>query len=124
MADSAPDENDEFLGVMRETRARYVAGFADQLDQMRSLSAGSAREGQLAILRTVAHRLAGLSGTLGFERVGAEAADFEQLLGDAIAGRPFDRDAALSSIQRLSDAFDADLSQPPPWAGDETGDQA
>jgi HPt (histidine-containing phosphotransfer) domain-containing protein len=113
----AQGDNDEFLEVMRETRARYVAGFAGQLDHMRRLSAGSGGEGELAELRTVAHRLAGLSGTLGFKRVGAEAAGFEDLIDHAIAGRAFDRDAALDCIQRLSEAFDAENSQPPPWAG-------
>ena len=122
MADSAPGGNDEFLEVMRDTRARYVAGFAGQLDHMRSLSADAARDGQLAALRIVAHRLAGLSGTLGFPPVGTEAADFETLVDAALAGRRFDREAALESVQRISDAFDADLSNPPPWTV--PGDQA
>ena len=116
MSDSAQGGNDELLEVMRETRARYVAGFAGQLDHLRSLSADAAREGQLAALRTVAHRLAGLSGTLGFGTVGSEAADLESLAEAGLAGRGFDRDTALDAIQRISDAFNADLANPPSWA--------
>ena len=116
MTGSDTGGNDEFLEVMRDTRARYVAGFADQLDHMRSLSAEAARDGQLAALRTVAHRLAGLSGTLGFRSVGSEAADLESLVEAALSGRPFDRDMAHEAIQRISDAFNRDLSNPPSWA--------
>ena len=123
MSDAPSGGDDEFLAVMRDTRSRFVAGFADQLDHMRSLATDAGREGQLAALRTVAHRLAGLSGTLGFRTVGSEAADLEALADLGLAGR-FDRDSALGAIQRISDAFNADLTNPPSWAAPPAGSRA
>ena len=115
MSDSGAAGSDDFLDVMRDTRARYVAGFADQLDHMRSLIAQTG-EGRLAALRTIAHRMAGLSGTLGFQTVGAAAADLEALVEAAHSSDAFSRDAALALIQRIGDAFRADLATPPSWA--------
>jgi chemotaxis protein histidine kinase CheA len=119
MGDSAQGEDDEFLAVMRDTRARYVAGFADQLDHMRSLSEqvpGPSQETHLEQLRVAAHRLAGLSGTLGFQDVGTEALVLEALVNAALYGRPFDQRQAQAAIERLSEAFETGLANPPAWA--------
>src|SRR5688500_12508568 len=115
MSDSGTAGSDDFLDVMRDTRARYVAGFADQLDHMRSLVAQTG-DGRLAALRTVAHRMAGLSGTLGFRTVGTAAADLEALVESASSSEAFARDSAAGLIQRIGNAFTEDLASPPSWA--------
>lgn len=116
MTDRPEADSDEFLEVMRDTRARYVAGFADQLDHLRSLASGEPTPEQLQALRTVAHRMAGLSGTLGFRTVGAQATELESLVESAIAVGNFDSGHALGVIQTLGDAFTRDLASPPSWA--------
>lgn len=116
MTDRHEADSDEFLEVMRDTRSRYVAGFADQLDHLRSLASGEPSPEQLQALRTVAHRMAGLSGTLGFRTVGGQASDLESLVESAIAFNNFDSAQTLGVIQTLGEAFNRDLGAPPPWA--------
>lgn len=116
MADRPEADSDEFLEVMRDTRSRYVAGFADQLDHVRSLASGEPTPEQLQALRTVAHRMAGLSGTLGFRTVGAQAAELESLIESGIAFSNFDSAHVNSVIQALGEAFTRDLAAPPAWA--------
>ena len=116
MTDRPEADSDEFLEVMRDTRSRYVAGFADQLDHLRSLASGEPSPEQLQALRTVAHRMAGLSGTLGFRTVGAQASELESLVESALAFSNFDSAQTLGVIHTLGDAFTRDLAAPPSWA--------
>lgn len=116
MVDRPSGDTDEFLEVMRETRTRFVAGFADQLDHLRGLTSGTPSSEQLHALRTVAHRMAGLSGTMGFKTVGAHAVELEALADQALASGIFDGTQAATLIQALGEAFNRDLASPPSWA--------
>lgn len=116
MADRPQTDADEFLQVMRDTRSRYVAGFADQLDHLRSLASAAPTPDLLHTLRSVAHRMAGLSGTVGFRSVGAGAAEIESLIDAASATNAFDSKRALELIGALGEAFTRDLASPPSWA--------
>lgn len=124
MVDRPSGDTDEFLEVMRETRTRFVAGFADQLDHLRGLTAGVPSSDQLQALRTVAHRMAGLSGTMGFKTVGAHAVELETLADQALASGVFDGDHAVTLIQALGEAFNRDLASPPGWASPAAPDGA
>jgi HPt (histidine-containing phosphotransfer) domain-containing protein len=115
MAAPPPEETDQFLEVMRETRARFAAGFADQLDRMRRQTAGAGGQPELDALKRTAHQIAGLSGTLGFAGAGAEAADLEAEVDAALAGGAFDASRALAQIARIAEAFDAERGKPAPW---------
>ena len=92
MTGGADGNTDEFLEVIRETRARYVAGFADQLDHLRALGDNPTHD-QLQALRTAVHRMVGLSGTLGFRSVGTQAAELEALVETSLVSGRFDPDA-------------------------------
>jgi CheY-like chemotaxis protein len=118
MTAGADGSTDEFLAVIRETRARYVAGFPNQLDQLRSLSASPTLD-QLQALRTAVHRMAGLSGTLGFHAVGAQAAELETLVETSLASGTFGPDGASRLIASIASAFARDLATPPGWAAPE-----
>jgi len=107
---------DDFLDVMRDTRSRYVAGFADQLDKLRELASASPTEQGLTALRGLAHRMAGLSGTLGFRDVAVHASELEGLIDTALAAGHIDPARALSVIDSIGDAFTRGLASPPDWA--------
>ena len=111
----ADGNTDEFLEVIRDTRARYVAGFAQQLDHLRALADNPTGD-QLQALRTAVHRMVGLSGTLGFHSVGAQAADLEVIIEASLVSARFDPEAARRLIQSIEAAFTRDLSMPPSWA--------
>ena len=113
MPGGADGNTDEFLDVIRATRARYVAGFGAQLDLLRTLTDKPSRD-QLETLRTAVHRMVGLSATLGFRSVGALAAELEDIV--VATGGGFDRDAAMRVIQSMTDAMARDLDTPPAWA--------
>ena len=111
----ADGNTDEFLEVIRETRARYVAGFADQLDHLRVLADNPTHD-QLQALRTAVHRMVGLSGTLGFGSVGALAADLEGIVEASVVTGRFDPQDGRRLLQSMEAAFTRDLSTPPSWA--------
>ncbi len=115
MSGGADGNTDEFLDVIRETRARYVAGFADQLDHLRALGDNPTQD-QLQAFRTVVHRMAGLSGTVGFRSVGVQAAELEALVETSLVSGRVDPDAVRRLIQSMGAAFTRDLSSPPAWA--------
>jgi HPt (histidine-containing phosphotransfer) domain-containing protein len=115
MAAPPPEETDEFREVMRETRARFAAGFADQLERMRRQTAGAGGHPELNALKRTAHQIAGLSGTLGFAGAGAEAADLEATVDAAIRGGEFDPAKARAHILRIAEAFEAERANPAPW---------
>jgi len=96
--------------VLREGRARFVAGFprqADRLEQLVGESGPAAREE----LRLLVHRIAGFGGTVGLPSVSDRAAELEGLVGEA------DVDVALARLMvgALREAFARDLASPPAW---------
>lgn len=109
-------DSDAFLEVMRDTRSRYVAGFADQLDRLRELVSAEPTGERLAALGTLAHRMAGLSGTVGFRDVATHASELESLVDTSRAGSALDAARALAIIESISDAFTRGLASPPEWA--------
>lgn len=112
MGDQPAGGNDEFLKVMRETRARFAAALPDRLNRMRQLASGADPSGLDAIKPEV-HQIAGLSGTLGFAATGDEAAALEGRIGAS----GFDRREALARIDRLLEIFVSEQDRPPPWEG-------
>ena len=112
MGDEPAGGNDEFLEVMRETRARFAAALPDRLHRMRELASGTNPSGLDAIKPEV-HQIAGLSGTLGFAATGDEAAALEARIG----ANGFDQTEAFARIDRLLEIFVSERDRPPPWEG-------
>ncbi len=103
--------------VLDETRQRFVDSFDAQLASIRALieqvdSLGTS--GAVAELTHVAHRLAGLAGTIGFPTISARASDLERMM-DSVSGGAFDVALARDVVVRLGDAFTKDLASPPVW---------
>src|SRR5688572_32971831 len=69
--------------IMLEVRSRFIADFPMRCDVAASLVDRPARQEPRAesseSLRTLAHRLAGLAGIVGFSRVSALASDLEDV---------------------------------------------
>ena len=86
-ADPPNDLDDPALAV-REARQRFVAAFSSRCEAMVSLVDG-ARSGDAAGsatgLRQIAHKLAGLAGTVGFPATGTVASEIEVLCDEALA---------------------------------------
>src|SRR5687768_5439341 len=101
--------------VMLEVRSRFVADFPIRCDLAASLVDGAiadaTREKSSESLRALAHRLAGLSGIVGFPQVSALAADLEVAATDlARGGEP---GAARALVDALRAAFAQELAGPP-----------
>jgi DNA-binding response OmpR family regulator len=102
--------------VLLEVRARFVADFPLRCDRAASLIGDTAAEQTRAAsadaLRTLAHRLAGLAGMIGFPRVSALASDLE-LLADPLSGGA-DASDAHRVLDALRVAFTHELAGAPP----------
>lgn len=96
--------------VLREGRARFVAGLPGQIDRIAQL-VGDAGPGAHRELRLLVHRIAGFAGTVGFPSVSARAAELEAFVED----QGFDVDLARTMTGALREAFTRDLASPPPW---------
>lgn len=108
--------------VLRETRARFIASFRERYERIRSLCLDGSPASRHDAARDL-HKMAGLAGTIGFARVGAEASRLETTIRDAAASTAaadtlplmdellaaFTRDVAGSS----SPAFGASASAAP-----------
>ncbi len=95
--------------VLRDARAKFVAGFPHQIQRVRRLldTDPAGRE-----LRQLVHRVAGFAGTVGLPEVSAAAAALETTLASDEAADPV-RAAALAA--GLDAAFARDLAVPPTW---------
>jgi len=96
--------------VLREGRARFVAGLPRQLERIEQLLGETAPAGREELRRLV-HRMAGFGGTVGFPSVSARAAELEGLIDDP----GFDVALARHMTGALREAFTRDLASPPPW---------
>ena len=114
MTDGADANADEFLDVIRATRARYASSFSAQVDHLRTLSDNPTHD-QFKTLRTAVHRMVGLSSTLGFHSVGALVAELESILDANVVSGAFDGDAVRRVIESMDAAFARDLDTPPSW---------
>jgi DNA-binding response OmpR family regulator len=103
--------------VVVEVRTRFVADFPIRCDLAVSLvDEVASREGQersATSLRELAHRLAGLAGIIGFQRVSALASDLESLAADAETGA-FKAADAHALVDSLRAAFAQELGGPAP----------
>ena len=113
LADSAAAN--DFDPMMVEVRSRFVADFPIRCDLAASLVEGTTvaatREKSSESLRTLAHRLAGLSGIVGFPQVSALAADLEVAATELSRGA--EPAAARSLVDALRTAFAQELTEPP-----------
>jgi DNA-binding response OmpR family regulator len=106
-----------FDAVLREGRQRFVAGFPKRCDSIELLLrtiAARGPHGVLAALREVAHQVAGMAGTVGFDAVSAIAGELEILA--AHPDGSFDGQAARKLADALHATFAAELATPPAWA--------
>jgi DNA-binding response OmpR family regulator len=97
----------DLQAVMVAARQAFVDGFASQCD---ALDAAARQPSPAAIADAVArlHRMAGLGGTIGFARVSARAAEFEDVLRGATPASA--QMAAL--VDGLRRAFADDRAEP------------
>ena len=101
--------------VIAEVRSRFVAEFPIRFDTATALvdatlDPGSRTESAQA-LRGLAHRIAGLAGVIGFQRVSLLAADLEGLAWDLAAGT-VEPPAAHAVLDSIRDAFAHELGVP------------
>lgn len=113
----APAEAADPLQVLRETRAKFVAAFPEQITRIGDLvDRAAARDLRtpIAELRQLVHRMAGLAGTIGFPTVSARASELEEVVDQADQPR-FDGARARAMAAAMREAFTLDLSHPPEW---------
>ncbi len=101
--------------VLRDARAKFVAGFPRQIEQIERLFRADPGGGEL---RQLVHRMAGFGGTIGLPGVSAAAGVLEAILADE-PGAAAARAAAL--VGDLRDAFARDLATPPAWMHEPDG---
>ena len=98
--------------VIEEVRLRFIADFPIRCDMAQGAVerlAESARDTEaLAVLQSLAHRLAGLAGLVGFRRVSTLASELESLTRCANGG--VDATAARGMVQSIRAAFAEDVS--------------
>jgi len=95
--------------VLRDARAKFVAGFPQQLQRLRHLLGADPAGHEL---HQLVHRMAGFAGTVGLPEVSAAAAALEAAFVDGgAAGAP----GALALADELDAAFARDLAVPPAW---------
>ncbi|MXP42076.1 hypothetical protein GRI75_10535 [Altererythrobacter soli] len=85
---------------MSELRARFRERLAGELEDLCRFSAATASPHDLASLRDKVHRLAGLSGTMGYPEISAIA----KRLDEALGGTP-EADQIDQLTATLSDAI-------------------
>jgi DNA-binding response OmpR family regulator len=102
--------------VITEVRTRFIADFPIRCDAADSLIYRTAdvaiQRASAQSLRSLAHKLAGLAGIIGFRRVSALATDLEMLAGDLEAdavGAP----GAHDIVDSMRAAFASELASPP-----------
>ena len=98
MSGSPTPDEDELEVALREARERFVAGFAARCDEIeRGVAALTGGAPPPAALKSIAHRIAGLAGTVGFPAVSREASELETLLAGVSTETPllFERIAAM-----------------------------
>jgi DNA-binding response OmpR family regulator/HPt (histidine-containing phosphotransfer) domain-containing protein len=99
--------------VLRDSRKRFIVSLPGHCDTLDALAGGAPAKESVDAARKVLHRLAGLSGTLGFARTSAEAARFE----DAVSGSPAIADTLRAAAAALRQAFASDLTDAAPeWS--------
>jgi two-component system alkaline phosphatase synthesis response regulator PhoP len=104
--------------ILTETRQRFVTTFPAQYDSIRILVDQVALfgpRGPVAALAHLAHRMAGLGGTIGFPTISARASDLESLIHRPDGGS-FDAVLGRGAVDALREAFDKDFANPPDWA--------
>ena len=103
---SAHDDLERVLLTARRDFADAFPGHCEALAAFARQTSPSdeARDEALKL----AHRLAGLGGTIGFDRVSAKAAAIEE----ALRQRPAALDWLDASVDELQQAFDADVADP------------
>jgi DNA-binding response OmpR family regulator len=100
--------------VVEEVRLRFIADFPMRVDGARRLIdqiAAAPADEDLAALRSLAHRLAGLSGLIGFRRVSALAGDLEEVTARGQGAR-LDGVAARAVLEALRHAFAEEVTGP------------
>lgn len=108
---------DDLESVLQETRQRFVARFPGQCDTIDALIETVSTEGSAAAvaeLRRVAHRLAGLAGTLGFPGLSEHAGRLK--LACTKGGAPFDAAPARAASRAMREAFEAELTNQASWS--------
>lgn len=108
-------EEEEADRALREARTRFVAGFPSRFLAMRTLLDGAAADSSATLdqLRNAAHKLAGLSGILGFPTVSKYASALERALDEP----SYDPTTAGAVLNDLANGFTRDLSTAAPsWA--------
>jgi CheY-like chemotaxis protein len=114
MADG-PHSADALDPVVEEVRLRFIADFPMRCDAAVRLIDDARRpaggEEALGALRSLTHRLAGLSGLIGFRRVSALASDLEEVVARG-AGGTFAESAARGVVEALRAAFAEEVAAP------------
>ncbi|MDQ3069027.1 MAG: response regulator [Acidobacteriota bacterium] len=108
---------DDLESVLQETRQRFIARFPGQCDAIEVLiddASAGASAGAIAELRQVAHRLAGLAGTLGFPVLSLHAGRLELACAKRTPG--FDSASARAELRGMREAFGAELTNQASWS--------
>lgn len=111
-----PDDPERAL---LDVRRRFVATFDERIRAIERLTDDLVEpKGEAAphALRTAAHQLAGLAGTVGFPSVSARASALEQLAIE-VSAAPIDRPAWRTATDALRDAFRLDEAAALPREG-------
>ena len=102
-------DNEDLERVLLTARRDFIGAFPGHCDVLADFTrqtspTGDARDAVVALL----HRVAGLGGTVGFDRVSVKAAAIEEALRQATATREW----LEASVGELQQAFDADAREP------------
>jgi two-component system, cell cycle response regulator len=111
-----PTPVDTLDPLISDVRSRFVAEFPMRCDAVAALIAGTdgpdARVESARSLRSIAHRLAGLAGLVGFPTVSERAKDLEAAACDLETGVA-DAASALAALEAIRAAFAQELARPP-----------
>ncbi|GGL70995.1 Hpt domain-containing protein [Wenxinia marina] len=111
MSSNATTAIDTLSDSLSSIRVRFMSDLELREQELRSLATGEicdvAREDRHHQARRIAHRLAGVSGTLGFPALGNLAADVDDAIGRALAvpGDAGRTAAADGAVARLAEAI-------------------
>ena len=107
--------------VITQVRTRFIADFPIRCDSADTLIDRTAdatiQRVSAQSLRSLAHKLAGLAGIIGFRRVSALATDLEALAGDLEASA-VEAPAAHAVVELMRAAFAHELASPPDASGE------